>query len=120
MAPKPRRLREQRGQLSQQEQLQQKTQSESSFSVDRNFHHKLQRLICFFFSLSSLGLNRPNSSEQQELERIRSLQREVALHRKRNEASFKAALAGSESTGVSQKVLGQYCSNQPHLYFCPS
>lgn len=37
----------------------------------------------------------PNSSEQQELERIRSLQKEVALHRRRNEASFKAALAGN-------------------------
>lgn len=64
-----------------------------------------------------MGLNRPNSSEQQELERIKSLQKEVALHRKRNEASFKAALAGSESTGVSQMVLGHHCSNKPHLYF---
>ncbi len=40
--------------------------------------------------------NRPNSSEEQELERIRNLQKEVALHRKKNEASYKAALAGSE------------------------
>lgn len=40
--------------------------------------------------------NRPSSSEQQELERIRNLQKEVALHRKKNEASYKAALAGSE------------------------
>ncbi|XP_042368584.1 targeting protein for Xklp2-like [Plectropomus leopardus] len=37
----------------------------------------------------------PNSSEEQELERIRNLQREVALHRKKNEASYKAALAGN-------------------------
>lgn len=36
----------------------------------------------------------PNSSEALELERIRNLQREVALHRKKNEASYKAALAG--------------------------
>lgn len=58
-------------------------------------------MLILFFSLSlPLDLNRPNSSEQQELQRIRSLQKEVALHRKRNEASFKAALAGSESTGV--------------------
>lgn len=40
--------------------------------------------------------NRPCSSEEQELERIRNLQKEVALHRKKNEASYKAALAGSE------------------------
>ncbi|KAK2850802.1 hypothetical protein Q5P01_007078 [Channa striata] len=35
------------------------------------------------------------SSEEQELERIRNLQKEVALHRKKNEASYKAALAGN-------------------------
>ncbi|KAF3696422.1 Targeting protein for Xklp2-B [Channa argus] len=34
-------------------------------------------------------------SEEQELERIRNLQKEVALHRKKNEASYKAALAGN-------------------------
>uniref|UniRef100_A0A668AQS1 TPX2 microtubule nucleation factor n=1 Tax=Myripristis murdjan TaxID=586833 RepID=A0A668AQS1_9TELE len=39
-----------------------------------------------------------NTSEEQELERIRNLQKEVAEHRKRNEASFKAALAGSQPT----------------------
>ncbi|XP_036961315.1 targeting protein for Xklp2 isoform X1 [Acanthopagrus latus] len=37
----------------------------------------------------------PSSSEEQELERIRNLQKEVALHRKKNEASYKAALAGN-------------------------
>ncbi|XP_058498350.1 targeting protein for Xklp2-like [Solea solea] len=37
----------------------------------------------------------PCSSEEQELERIRNLQKEVALHRKQNEASYKAALAGN-------------------------
>ncbi|KAI3357461.1 hypothetical protein L3Q82_015497 [Scortum barcoo] len=37
----------------------------------------------------------PNSSEEKELERIRNLQKEVALHRKKNEASYKAALAGN-------------------------
>ena len=41
-------------------------------------------------------LNRLCSSEEQELERIRNLQKEVALHRRQNEASYKAALAGSE------------------------
>ncbi|KAM9317735.1 targeting protein for Xklp2-like isoform 2-T2 [Pholidichthys leucotaenia] len=34
------------------------------------------------------------SSEEQELKRMRALQREVALHRKKNEASYKTALAG--------------------------
>ncbi|XP_059189989.1 targeting protein for Xklp2 [Centropristis striata] len=37
----------------------------------------------------------PTGSEEQELERIRNLQKEVALHRKKNEASYKAALAGN-------------------------
>ncbi|KAM4562891.1 targeting protein for Xklp2 isoform 2-T2 [Odontesthes bonariensis] len=37
----------------------------------------------------------PLSSEDLEMERIRSLQREVALHRRQNEASYKAALAGN-------------------------
>uniref|UniRef100_A0A3B4BHE1 Uncharacterized protein n=1 Tax=Periophthalmus magnuspinnatus TaxID=409849 RepID=A0A3B4BHE1_9GOBI len=37
------------------------------------------------------------SSEDLELERMKKLQKEVALHRKKNEASYKAALAGSES-----------------------
>ncbi|XP_071331214.1 targeting protein for Xklp2 isoform X2 [Trachinotus anak] len=37
----------------------------------------------------------PVTSEEQELERIRNLQKEVALHRKKNEASYKAALAGA-------------------------
>lgn len=37
----------------------------------------------------------PSTSEEQELERIRNLQKEVALHRRRNEASYKAALAGN-------------------------
>ncbi|XP_051805323.1 targeting protein for Xklp2 [Acanthochromis polyacanthus] len=35
-----------------------------------------------------------STSEEQELERIRNLQEEVALHRRRNEANYKAALAG--------------------------
>ncbi|XP_062247865.1 targeting protein for Xklp2-B-like isoform X2 [Platichthys flesus] len=35
------------------------------------------------------------SSEEQEMERIRILQKEVALHRRQNEASYKAALAGN-------------------------
>ncbi|XP_041859073.1 targeting protein for Xklp2 isoform X2 [Melanotaenia boesemani] len=36
-----------------------------------------------------------STSEDLEMERIRNLQREVALHRKKNEASYKAALAGN-------------------------
>ncbi|XP_074499202.1 targeting protein for Xklp2 [Sebastes fasciatus] len=43
---------------------------------------------------STTANTEPNSSEEQELERIRNLQNEVALHRKQNEASYKAALAG--------------------------
>ncbi|XP_037540496.1 targeting protein for Xklp2-B [Nematolebias whitei] len=43
---------------------------------------------------SSSKNTEPNSSEQLELERIRNLQKEVALHRRRNEASLRAALAG--------------------------
>lgn len=40
---------------------------------------------------------RQKSTEQQELERIEALQKEVAEHRRKNEASYRAALAGSES-----------------------
>uniref|UniRef100_A0A3B5KY06 Uncharacterized protein n=1 Tax=Xiphophorus couchianus TaxID=32473 RepID=A0A3B5KY06_9TELE len=47
-----------------------------------------------FCQLHSLCPRRLSSSEELELERIRSLQREVALHRRKNEASYKAALAG--------------------------
>ncbi|XP_029576006.1 targeting protein for Xklp2 isoform X2 [Salmo trutta] len=36
------------------------------------------------------------SSEQQEMERIKTLQKEVADQRKRNEASYRAAMAGSQ------------------------
>ncbi|KAI4823259.1 hypothetical protein KUCAC02_011856 [Chaenocephalus aceratus] len=44
---------------------------------------------------SSTSNTEPSSSEDQEMERIRTLQNEVALHRKQNEASYKAALAGN-------------------------
>ncbi|KAG7521035.1 hypothetical protein JOB18_041252 [Solea senegalensis] len=44
---------------------------------------------------SNTAHTEPCSSEEQELERIRNLQKEVALHRKKNEASYKAALAGN-------------------------
>ncbi|XP_063065318.1 targeting protein for Xklp2 isoform X2 [Engraulis encrasicolus] len=40
--------------------------------------------------------NQLKSTEQQELQRIEALQREVAQQRRRNEASYKAALAGSQ------------------------
>uniref|UniRef100_A0A673G353 Targeting protein for Xklp2-like n=1 Tax=Sinocyclocheilus rhinocerous TaxID=307959 RepID=A0A673G353_9TELE len=39
---------------------------------------------------------RQKSTEQQELERIEALQKEVAEQRRRNEASYRAALAGSQ------------------------
>ncbi|XP_034447302.1 targeting protein for Xklp2-like isoform X2 [Hippoglossus hippoglossus] len=44
---------------------------------------------------SKTGKTELCSSEEQELERIRNLQKEVALHRRQNEASYKAALAGN-------------------------
>lgn len=44
---------------------------------------------------SNTANTEPFSSEEQELERIRNLQKEVAQHRKKNEASYKAALAGN-------------------------
>ncbi|KAL2103812.1 hypothetical protein ACEWY4_000680 [Coilia grayii] len=40
--------------------------------------------------------NQLKSTEQQELQRIEALQQEVAEQRRRNEASYKAALAGSQ------------------------
>ncbi|XP_038577520.1 targeting protein for Xklp2 isoform X2 [Micropterus salmoides] len=56
----------------------------------------------------------PNSSVEQEMERIRTLQREVALHRKKNEASYKAALAGippPKKTVLSTTVPKEFCFN---------
>uniref|UniRef100_W5UH53 Targeting protein for Xklp2-B n=1 Tax=Ictalurus punctatus TaxID=7998 RepID=W5UH53_ICTPU len=47
-------------------------------------------------SASTSSANQQKSTEQQELERIETLQKEVAEQRKRNEASYKAALAGSQ------------------------
>ncbi len=53
-----------------------------------------------------LSLNfRKKSTEQQELERIEVLQKEVAEHRRKNEASYRAALAGSESLARLFSVL---------------
>ncbi|KAI4897335.1 hypothetical protein NFI96_015484 [Prochilodus magdalenae] len=46
-------------------------------------------------SASTSTANQQRSTEQQEMERIEALQKEVAEQRKRNEASYKAALAGS-------------------------
>ncbi|XP_062871504.1 targeting protein for Xklp2 [Trichomycterus rosablanca] len=46
-------------------------------------------------SASTSASNQHKSTEQQEMERIEALQKEVAEQRKRNEASYKAALAGS-------------------------
>lgn len=53
-----------------------------------------------------LSLNfRNKSTEQQELERIEVLQNEVAEQRRKNEASYRAALAGSESLAKLVSVL---------------
>lgn len=53
-----------------------------------------------------LSLNfRKKSTEQQELERIEALQKEVAEQRRKNEASYRAALAGSESLAKPFSVL---------------
>ncbi len=53
-----------------------------------------------------LSLNfRKKSTEQQELERIEVLQKELAEHRRKNEASYRAALAGSESLARLFSVL---------------
>ncbi|KAK6307890.1 hypothetical protein J4Q44_G00211610 [Coregonus suidteri] len=41
------------------------------------------------------SIKQHKSSEQQEMERIKTLQKEVADQRKRNEASYRAAMAGS-------------------------
>ncbi|XP_069382283.1 targeting protein for Xklp2-B-like isoform X1 [Paralichthys olivaceus] len=57
------------------------------------------------------------SSEEQELERIRILQKEVALHRKKNEASYKAALAGNpppKKTALSTTVPKEFNFNTDH------
>uniref|UniRef100_A0A6D2W6Y1 TPX2 microtubule nucleation factor n=1 Tax=Takifugu rubripes TaxID=31033 RepID=A0A6D2W6Y1_TAKRU len=69
------------------------------------FAHSVLNVCMFSFQLYSavknpkkcflLCVNTPNSSEEEELERIRNLQKEVALQRKKNEASYKAALAGN-------------------------
>ncbi|KAM9444987.1 targeting protein for Xklp2 isoform 2-T2 [Clarias gariepinus] len=47
-------------------------------------------------SASTASGNQQKSTEQQEMERIEALQKEVAEQRKRNEASYRAALAGSQ------------------------
>ncbi|CAL8236019.1 unnamed protein product [Arctogadus glacialis] len=43
----------------------------------------------------------PNSTEALELELIKTLQSEVAAHRRHNEASYKAALAGEPSADAA-------------------
>uniref|UniRef100_A0A673G7V1 Targeting protein for Xklp2-like n=1 Tax=Sinocyclocheilus rhinocerous TaxID=307959 RepID=A0A673G7V1_9TELE len=45
---------------------------------------------------SASNTTQQKSTEQQELERIEALQKEVAEQRRRNEASYRAALAGSQ------------------------
>uniref|UniRef100_A0A673G788 Targeting protein for Xklp2-like n=1 Tax=Sinocyclocheilus rhinocerous TaxID=307959 RepID=A0A673G788_9TELE len=51
--------------------------------------------VCVKIYVRSLNF-RQKSTEQQELERIEALQKEVAEQRRRNEASYRAALAGSQ------------------------
>uniref|UniRef100_A0A671MU02 TPX2 microtubule nucleation factor n=1 Tax=Sinocyclocheilus anshuiensis TaxID=1608454 RepID=A0A671MU02_9TELE len=45
---------------------------------------------------SASNITQQKSTEQQELERIEALQKEVAEQRRKNEASYRAALAGSQ------------------------
>lgn len=45
---------------------------------------------------ATVSTNQLKTTEQQEIERIEALQNEVAEQRRRNEASYKAALAGSQ------------------------
>ncbi|KTG37184.1 hypothetical protein cypCar_00009057 [Cyprinus carpio] len=47
-------------------------------------------------SASASNTTQQKSTEQQELERIEALQKEVAEQRRKNEASYRAALAGSQ------------------------
>ncbi|KAG7274120.1 hypothetical protein CRUP_028828, partial [Coryphaenoides rupestris] len=56
----------------------------------------------------------PNGSEAQELERIKTLQREVAEHRRRNEASYKAALAGNHPP----KITLPFITIPKEFHFC--
>ncbi|XP_066558331.1 targeting protein for Xklp2 isoform X2 [Amia ocellicauda] len=44
----------------------------------------------------SVSSTKAKSSEQQEMDTIQSLQKELAEHRKKNETSYKAAIAGSQ------------------------
>ncbi|KAG1961018.1 targeting protein for Xklp2 [Pimephales promelas] len=46
---------------------------------------------------SASNTKQPKSTEQQEMERIEALQKEVAEQRRKNEASYRAALAGSQT-----------------------
>ncbi|XP_076874799.1 targeting protein for Xklp2-like isoform X1 [Brachyhypopomus gauderio] len=45
---------------------------------------------------AATSVDQQKSTEQQEMERIEALHKEVAEHRRRNEASYRAALAGSQ------------------------
>ncbi|KAM8864791.1 targeting protein for Xklp2 isoform 1-T4 [Spinachia spinachia] len=63
--------------------------------LSRNVQQKTRTVPKARLASSATANPEPNSSEEQELERIRNLQKEVALHRRQNEASYKAALAGN-------------------------
>ncbi|XP_011619069.1 targeting protein for Xklp2 [Takifugu rubripes] len=67
-----------------------KTANYSSAQPCRVFKRKSQASVP-----AAPPLKKHKSSEEEELERIRNLQKEVALQRKKNEASYKAALAGN-------------------------
>ncbi|KAJ8259940.1 hypothetical protein GJAV_G00175230 [Gymnothorax javanicus] len=71
--------------------------SSMSRAVRRSLKAGSQRTRRSAVPVSSSGKNtKLKSSEQQELERMEALQKEVAEQRKRNEASFKAAVTGSQ------------------------
>ncbi|KAJ4934712.1 hypothetical protein JOQ06_007496 [Pogonophryne albipinna] len=77
-----------------------RTAPKSQAAASATFKHRVGLLsgkasFCCFCLVIALFKDEPSSSEDQEMERIRTLQNEVALHRKQNEASYKAALAGN-------------------------
>ncbi|XP_048097204.1 targeting protein for Xklp2 isoform X1 [Alosa alosa] len=64
-------------------------------------------------SAASATSAKQRSTEQQEMERIEALQHEVAEQRRRNEASYKAALAGSQP--VKKQVLSTTIPKEFHF-----
>lgn len=73
----------------------QKPARRSAVAARRSIRGKNKAPVSSTAVPSTSAANQQRSTEQQELERIEALQKEVAEQRKRNEASYKAALAGS-------------------------